>query len=222
MPENTVPSIPESYQQAAEEVRAHLVAVRGGAPFLSPADAELLLRWLDEGVAVSSILLAIERAAESRRKRRSRLPLTLGKAKPHLGKVSAAPKTSREHGGAAMGPRADHPFAPIADEARRRGAEALAEQLVVVTLDDAETMVRTAAHAVRAFLAQHWEQQTPEQQAQRTAQCRETLLTLDLGFSDEDLDVAAEELAHDEHRQEWKFLDTSIFWNLAHGVGHAS
>ena len=218
MPENSVPSVPESHQQAAEEVRAHLVAVRGGAPFLSPADAELLLRWLDGGVAVSCILLAIERAAESRRKRRSRIPLTLVKAKPHLGKVQGAATGMRGSGTAAT----SHPFAPTAAEARRRGAVALAEALETVTIHDTETMVRKAAHTVRNFLEQQWEDRPPEERTQRMLRCRETLHALDLGFSDEDLDVAAEELAHDEHRQEWRFLDTSVFWSLANGVAHAS
>ena len=57
----------------ADEVCRHLVMIRGGAPFLSSVDADLLTRWLDEGVGVGLILRAIERAAESRRKRRSRM-----------------------------------------------------------------------------------------------------------------------------------------------------
>ena len=35
------------HRDAVEEVRAHLVSIRGGAPFLSPADAWQLLEWLD-------------------------------------------------------------------------------------------------------------------------------------------------------------------------------
>ena len=226
MAENTVSSVPETYRQAAEEVRAHLVAVRGGAPFLSPADAELLLRWLDAGVAVSSILLAIERAAESRRKRRSRLPLTLKKAAAHLGKSSTGPKPTRSPGQTTSStrphPAGSHPFSPVAAEARSRGAADLALTLETLATIDLENTVRSAAHAIRDFLGQRWEQQSADERSQRVQRCREMLIDLDLGFSDEDLDVAADELAHDEHRQEWKFLDTAHLWRLAHGVDHAS
>src|SRR5688500_4071881 len=81
--------VPEAWTVAAEEVRAHLCALRGGAPFLSPMDAWQLVRWLEEGVSVASILLALERAAEARRRTRSRTPLSLGAAKRHLGRPTS-------------------------------------------------------------------------------------------------------------------------------------
>lgn len=79
--------VPAGYREAAEEVRDHLVALRGGAPFLSPRDALALVRWLDEGVAVPLILLALERAAARRRANRARTPLSLVAAGRHLDTV---------------------------------------------------------------------------------------------------------------------------------------
>lgn len=68
-------------QAAAEQVRAHLVMVRGGAPFLSPIDSRLLVNWLDEAVPVDVILTAIEVVAARRSKARIKRPLTLNAVK---------------------------------------------------------------------------------------------------------------------------------------------
>jgi hypothetical protein len=87
-------SVPQSYQLAAEAVRGFLVTVRGGAPFLSSRDSDRLMRWLDDGVEVPSILVAIERAAEARRRKRSRIPLSLAQASRHLGRVRPKANTS--------------------------------------------------------------------------------------------------------------------------------
>ena len=52
----------------AEEVRAYVVAARGGAPALSAADGRLLVRWLESGVGVARILAAVDEVAEKRRR----------------------------------------------------------------------------------------------------------------------------------------------------------
>jgi hypothetical protein len=61
----------------AKEIRAYLVEVRGGAPFLSGADAHLLVHWLESSVPVPLILACIDRVAARRRKKRVRSRLTL-------------------------------------------------------------------------------------------------------------------------------------------------
>ena len=104
------------HQEAAERIRQFLVSVRGGALFLSPSDAERLTDWLEDGVTEASILLAIERAAKSRAKNRSKLPLTLGSASRHLGKRAAgfslpAPASSSS--------KSDNPLLGIVLEIRR-------------------------------------------------------------------------------------------------------
>ena len=76
----------------AEEVTAYLVTLRGGAPFLSGADGRLLVRWLDQGVPVPTILTALDQVAERRRKRRTRSRLSLNAAKGVVKKaIGAAP-----------------------------------------------------------------------------------------------------------------------------------
>lgn len=143
-------------QEAAEEVRAHLVAVRGGAPFLSPTDAQLLLRWLDDGVSVADILAGIERAAEARRKTRSRLPFGLGRVSAHLGKRGRAEKPRI--------PAARHPLDGLAVELRALAATdpagpaliALADTLAALDPGAPNGLVRAAAAVIRDFLDDAW------------------------------------------------------------------
>jgi hypothetical protein len=90
--------VPEAWRVDAERVRRHLVALRGGAPFLSSEDAERLLGWLEAGRSISPLLVALEQAAEQRRRRRARTPLSLRHVKSALGRppasVAAAPTAS--------------------------------------------------------------------------------------------------------------------------------
>ena len=91
---------PHPHVLLAEEVRAFLVTVRGGAPFLSAADGRLLVDWLDQGVPVAVVLSAIERTAHRRAGKRRRTRLTLRACKGEVKKLfatgpiaSAAPST---------------------------------------------------------------------------------------------------------------------------------
>lgn len=79
-------------QAAAEQVRAHLVMVRGGAPFLSPLDSKLLVEWLDSAVPVDVILTAIEAVASRRSKTRMKNPLTLRAIKAVVAKGTVVSK----------------------------------------------------------------------------------------------------------------------------------
>ena len=71
----------------AEEVRAYLVTVRGGAPFLSAADGRLLIEWLDQGIPIAVVLSAIERTAHRRANKRRRTRLSLGACKGEVKKL---------------------------------------------------------------------------------------------------------------------------------------
>ena len=77
----------DSTRLAAEEVRAHLVTLRGRALFLSPLDGRLLLEWLEAGVTVPFILKTLEEAAEKRRAKRLKSPLKLSSIKGRVSKV---------------------------------------------------------------------------------------------------------------------------------------
>ncbi len=72
---------------AAEAVRAYLVAIRGGAPFLSGADGRLLLLWLDQGVPLPIMLSCIDRVAARRQQRHARSRLTLTRCKSEVRKA---------------------------------------------------------------------------------------------------------------------------------------
>jgi len=80
-------------REAAEQVRAHLVQLRGGAPFLSPVDSRLLLEWLEAGIPVALILRTLETVAAKRAAKKTRSPLTLSALKRTLKKeLKHAPK----------------------------------------------------------------------------------------------------------------------------------
>lgn len=84
------PSVePSAMQAAAERVRRHLVALRGGAPFLAPDDSALLVDWLAAGVTPARIAVALEATAARRHARRERGPLRLSHARRLL--TSAPP-----------------------------------------------------------------------------------------------------------------------------------
>jgi hypothetical protein len=80
-------NIPSEHQDKAEEIRAYLVHVRGGAPFLSGADCLLLTSWLDANISVLAITTAIDRVAEKRRAKRVRSRMSLNNCKGTLTKV---------------------------------------------------------------------------------------------------------------------------------------
>lgn len=99
----------QELSERAEAVTSYLVTLRGGAPFLSGADGRLLVRWLEQGVPVPTILTALEQVAERRRKRRTRSRLSLNAAKGVIKKVigeaetaTAAPPPGPDRGALAL------------------------------------------------------------------------------------------------------------------------
>jgi len=153
-----MPAVPAPWRDAAEEVRAHLVALRGGAPFLSPSDAWQLVQWLEHGVPVGDVLLALERAAEARRRQRRRTPLTLGAAKRHLGKP-AYPAATAWREALELPVSGGPPLAPIARALRTREADGAAEELARALEEIGERDAageRLALAAIRAFVEARW------------------------------------------------------------------
>jgi len=211
--------VPEAYQQAAEEVRAHLVALRGGAPFLSPDDARLLVDWLDQGIAVSLILRALERAAEARRKQRSRIPLSLRHAKRHLGKATRTRLTALDPNALGEG----HPLTPLVDalrassrgDARSEAVLTLADGLHALPAGDAETLLRGALGEVRRFFTHAWETLDEAERARRLADAREAFEDVE-GIDEATLLAAIEEHARDGLRRDYPLLTAATLWDLVH------
>ena len=83
LPEN----IPEHYQNTAESIRGYLVSVRGGAPFLSSTDGQILVEWLDASISPAIICTAIDKVALRRRKKRVKSRLTLHVCRGELNKM---------------------------------------------------------------------------------------------------------------------------------------
>ena len=83
LPEN----IPEHYQSTAESIREYLVSVRGGAPFLSSTDGQILVEWLDASISPAIICTVIDKVALRRRKKRVKSRLTLNVCRGELNKM---------------------------------------------------------------------------------------------------------------------------------------
>ena len=200
--------VPEPLAAAAEEVRAWFVQARGGAPFLSGKDGRLLVAWLESGIPVSSILIAIEQVAARRVARRARHPF-------HLDACEATLKKLRRGALPAPGElpaTAGHPV---------EGEELLvatARQRLHHLSGDLDARLQQACHIVRELHAALWELHRPEHPAllEQATRELEDLATL-LGESG--LQRAAEERARDSLRRRYpEFSMTRICEELFNAV----
>ena len=156
-------AVPDAWRTAAEEVRQHLCALRGGALFLSSADTLRLVGWLEQGVTVADIARALERASAARRKTASRIPLSLTQAQRHLGKPTRGAFTQTV-------PAADEPvFGPVVTALRahpEQTAHLRELQRALAQIESAgEGGVVEALAAVRAYHEAAWNSLPPAEQA---------------------------------------------------------
>jgi hypothetical protein len=201
-------------QVAAEEIRCHLVLLRGGAPFLSSSDATLLQSWLETGVAVSSILHAIEAASEARRKRRSRIPLTLKQANKHLKKFNPSPTPKSFFNATAS---TEHPLSTLAEKLPDQGSTAsqtdallrLSEALLTLPCADLEQLSREASQLFRSFLEERWRQLPPDMLESEKQSAREELTGLAEHLTESKLAGLVEEVVRDRLRQQYPLLCSS-------------
>ena len=179
----------------AERVRAYLVHLRGGAPFLSGRDSRLLLRWMDEGVEVERICMALDAAAEKRRKKRVKTPLSLANAKTLVGKVSAG---------------------PVVEGALGELISALRASSNAVERDVGERMTGDLAEAVdlvRQAIETLWEQ--ADRDALR-AEAEPELEALKDVLGEREWDRAVEGVARDRLRQRHPLLSAKRIWDTVH------
>jgi hypothetical protein len=213
--------IPTEYQEACEQVRDHLVCLRGGAPFMSPTDVILLLDWLDDGVQVVDILLALERLAEARQKTRSRAPFTLSKVKRHLGRaMKGGLPAATEH---AEQEESAFPLAPLV-QFLRQDAEGdvphpkallkLATSLEGLEGAESKQLSESAVALIRAFHISNWQ---ALDSAEREGYIRRALVVLspDGETSDDPVVLnSAEESARATYREFYPVLTTATILDL--------
>ncbi|MEL6347524.1 MAG: hypothetical protein AAFV53_30720 [Myxococcota bacterium] len=202
----------------AEDVRAYLVNLRGGAPFLSGADSQLLLNWLSDGVPVPVILASIDRVAVRRRKRRTRGRISLhacrGEVRRMMGRGRArpAPRRSAPGGLARLAIQiAALTIAPVLAPHR----DALADELSKLDKDgpaDLEDRARQAITASRRFHESVWETLTDQRQAllDDAAAELEPLKTLLKGTA---WAAAVEEVARDRVRARFPLVSAQVIWD---------
>lgn len=206
--------VPSEHREAAEAVRVQLVALRGGALFLSSADVLRLLGWLDRGVPVEDIFRALERAAESRAARRSRVPLSLAHARAHLGRP-----TRGAFRGAAAAP-APGGLAPLLARLRDQAAtDALAGPLVALAdalaaLPEGPARARDAMILVNRFHEGLFDALPEARRAGLRQAARDGLGDLAFLLDARDLEPLVEEAARHEARRGYAWLSAASVWDL--------
>lgn len=197
----------EAVARAAEEVRAALVTLRGGAPFLSPFDARLLLAWLTAGVPVRVILYALEQTADARRAKKARTPLHLRHAAKAVDKILAV-RLPTIRTGQGLEPIAQR-LLESTDPLEREAGEAIA-----ALRGDGEALVQQALGVARRFHERAWER------ADREALFREA--DAELGdvaamIAPEKLGGVREEAARELLRRRHPLLSATALWDTVIG-----
>jgi hypothetical protein len=186
----------------AEEVRAWLVQLRGGAPFLSSADGKLLADWIEAEIPVPTILRGLEEVAERRRARRSRKPFTLLSCRTAVEKQAAR--------GAGWRLPADLARALCPEVPDARAAEAVAE-LAALTGADPAARAEQALAVVRRFHARVWDE-LGDERAVLLAAAAEELAELAEPLGEAGFARACEEVARDRVRARYPSLSATRVW----------
>ena len=157
--------ITEALRDKAETIRAYLSAARGGAIFLSAADAELLVSWLQSGIPPAAIMTAIDRLAKKRQSKLSRRRFTLKSCKGELNKllkIKKVPKQLNQHNGLATLAQQIKSM-PIHVELRSFKADLINQLLEISKQEkDRDEMATTAIDACQRFQDAAWQQAQEE------------------------------------------------------------
>ncbi len=209
------------------EVTDYLVAVRGGAPFLSGADGRLLLAWLDAGVSVPAILAAIDGVAERRRRKRARSRLSLTACRRAVDKLVAAGaddqlSPSTDPVASATAPPAAGPLdsfladleavevpADLQDALDRLRAEL---RVLNGQALHADALGRAAARCLTAFHQEAWEAAAPRHPDLR-ARAEAQLAPMRRAIPAASFGDMVEEVARDLLRQELPAVSARRLWD---------
>jgi hypothetical protein len=223
-PATEPPANDQPLADAAEEVRSFFVTARGGAPFLSGADGEQLVRWLEAGQTVSALLRAIEATATRRAARRSRAPFTLRSIGPALKTPAAHAPPSRRPAVASDGgaphlpaPADDILRSPLCPDADVLAADARAA-LSARAQRDPEERAREGCRIVRAFQERLWAVIGPELPALRTEATRALAEARD-EVDMELFDAMCDEWVRARLRERYPDLTATRVWEEANDAG---
>ena len=181
--------------------------LRGGAPFLSPSCALQLVEWFDEGVGVPAILLALERAAEARRRNRSRVPLNLRQARRHLGKQGQV--TVRRGQTRSLAPLIARFLTP-----EDQALTALYAELTDIDPTEPELAMAQAMMSIRTFLTDRWHGLHADDRSRRLRTAEDEMEDLLVGVPEGDRQALLEEVARDSLRQGYEELSAANVWEL--------
>jgi hypothetical protein len=193
----------------AEEVRAYLVALRGGAPFLSGPDGRVLVAWLEAGISTAAITAAIDCVAERRRRKRVKSRLTLWACRGELDRIRVA--DAPRGGGGLAG------WIVALETAEFDAASTDARTELVRTLDELdgeadEARADRAIAAVRRFHESVW-QALGEGRAAVEDDARRELGALLDGMEEPKARAAIEEVARDLVRARYPLVAAKVAWD---------
>jgi len=197
----------------AEEVRAYVVATRGGAPFLSAADGRLLVGWLESGISVARILAAVDDVAEKRRKKRTRGRLTLSACKRSIEGKSAQTRPNTPTPSASLSVY----ITALREMTVHSGLENDHQRLInrIETIDSSlgpEHLATEAVVAVRHFQEAAWARAQPHLESIRQEAAQE-LTALQGVLTPQAMATAIEEVCRDIVRRQTPLVSASAVWD---------
>ncbi len=212
----------EHRAELAEEVRAYLVVMRGGAPFLSSTDTHLLSDWLDRGIPVAGILASIDRVARQRAQKVARSYLTLAACKAEVKKsFGERPKPIPTKSRGAKPPSQPHTLqdvlhnlttTQIPPEFSSARDQLIAELTALATADaHAESTQLAFSAACRRFHEGIWEAAQPQLDTLRAAAVAE-LAALEAVTSPRLFEALIEEKIRQTLRAQVAHVDPSPLW----------
>ena len=208
--------IPPKYQEKAEEVRAYLVQLRGGAPFLSGADGRLLIEWLDKEVPIPAILSALDVVCERRRAKRVRSRLSLNVCKGALRKVMVASKKKKAK------PKVENPICDLADQIDQlnlpkdllEAKKKLLDKLLFIGIKKelSEERISHVMKACREFHTTAWQLAEGEHE-QLQIESEEELEALKAIIPYAKWQEAVEEVMRDKVRMRYSLISAQKIWD---------
>lgn len=203
---------------AAEEVRAWFVLARGGAPFLSATDGHTLIAWLEAGIPVSMVMLAIEQVARRRAERKTRTPFHLDSCAATLKKLSRNLENKPSSRGRTKLQSVPAPLPNDAPLAEVLLVKQTREQLAALPADLPDEQARKACVIVRAFQEELWELLRPDH-ARLLGQAAEELEDLREILGPAGMARACEERAREMVKRRYpEFTATRIWEDLGFGA----